>query len=143
MGVDDVFSMTWRRASVVGFLAVLVALSLLASAGCAGNTESQVHAALRAGTLGNGRTMDSVVKAVTVDGNAVTIALNQTPTEFGAIGHPGGVAAENIGIQENCRAIEKAVLDKIPQVMAVRVVIGNAILDTVVRAPAAGSTTTK
>jgi hypothetical protein len=135
--------MTWRRAPAVGLLAALAVLSLLASAGCAGNTEAEVHTALRAGTLGNGQTMDSLVEAVHVDGNAVTITLNQTPTQFGAIGHPGGLATETIGIQDNCHAIEKAVLDKVPQVMGIRLVTGNAILDTVVRASAVESTVPK
>jgi len=127
--------------------AVVVVMGVVAMFGApllrAAAIEQETHAALRARTLDNGQTMDSLVEDIHVDGNAVTIWVNLNPVQFGAIGHPGGVVNENIGIQDNCHAYEKAVLDKIPQVVAVRVCSGNSILDTVVRASAVESATAK
>ena len=95
------------------------------------STGSQVHKALRAHTLSNGQTLDSLVKSITVDGNAVTIALNQTPVQLEAL---GGGANDTESLMNVVHAIETAVTDGVPKVKGVRVLdTGNNILETVVR----------
>jgi hypothetical protein len=96
-------------------------------------TEAQAHKALRGQTLSNGQTLDSLVKAIGVStkgGLAVTINLNKSPVELGAL---GGSSDETTSIMNIAHAMEDAVMNAMPDVTGVAIVDGGVVIDAKAR----------
>jgi hypothetical protein len=121
-----------RNGCMMLVIAVVIIVGVVIAIGSASNTpaakpnaavpspalvEGKAHSALRAVSLDNGVTMDSLVDVIRVstdDGVAVTVTLNQTSDAL------AGSSGSN-GLAKIAAAYEKVVMDSIPEVTGVAI----------------------